>query len=115
MFYLKTRKLAPTVLLLVAFGLSIANVHGDIVSIGASKDNTMFEANTGKSNGAGSYFFAGRTGINNGGLLHRALIAFDIAGNIPAGATIDSVSLSLNLSQTVSGDQQVSLNLLEQD
>ncbi len=83
--------------------------------IGASKDNSMFQASPLNSNGAGSYFFAGRTGNLNGGQLQRALISFDVAGSIPAGATIDSVTLSLNMSRSSSLDQPVGLHLLQQD
>ena len=38
------------------------------VILSASKDNTLFESATGmESNGAGDSFFAGRTGVNDGG------------------------------------------------
>ena len=63
-----------------------------------SKDNTLYEHVSGSlSNGAGSHFFAGKTAI---GSIRRGVIAFDIAGSIPAGSTIDSVSLTLNMSKT---------------
>src|SRR5262249_5146165 len=58
------------------------------------------------SNGAGSYFIAGET---NDGLVRRGLIAFDIAGNIPAGSTINSVTLSLHVSQTAAETATVQL------
>src|SRR5262249_37924132 len=76
-------------------------------------DNTLYESSTGDiSNGAGSYFIAGET---NGGLIRRGVIAFDIAGNIPAGATINSVSLSLHMSQTAGGTATVQLARLSAD
>jgi hypothetical protein len=77
------------------------------VTISAGKDNTLYESSTGSlSNGAGEYFFAGRTG---GGERRRGLLFFDIAGNIPAGATINSVTLRLNMSRTISGSQLIGL------
>lgn len=68
------------------------------VTIGASKDNTLYESLTGNvSNGAGEHFFVGKTATGN---TRRALIAFDIPGNIAAGTTIENVVLTLNLSLT---------------
>jgi len=72
------------------------------------KDNTLYESSDGSvSNGAGSHLFSG---TNGRGEIRRALIAFDIAGNIPAGATISSVSLRLNMSRTAAGPATVSLH-----
>jgi len=83
------------------------------VVLGPSKDNTLYESSTGDiSNGAGSNFIAGETNV---GLLRRGVIAFDIADNIPAGATINSVSLSLHMSQTSGGAATVQLARLSAD
>jgi spore coat protein A len=57
-----------------------------------------FEVN---SCGAGSNLFAG---VTNDGLLRRALLRFDIAGSIPAGSTINSVTLTIDVDR--SGDNQ---------
>ncbi len=81
---------------------------GDVVSVTTSKDNTLYEDFQGSlSNGAGSHMFAGSTA---GWAYRRALAAFDIAGAVPAGSTILSVSLTLHMSQTIAGDQVVSLH-----
>ena len=78
------------------------------VTIPASKDNTLYENPTGTlSNGAGAFLFAGRT---NSGQTHRALLAFDVAGHVPAGAAIQSVRLTLNMSKTISGAQSIALH-----
>lgn len=78
------------------------------VNIPAGKDNTLYENNNGAfSNGAGEYFFVGRTGT---GERRRALLFFDVASNIPAGATINSVTLRLNMSRTISGTLLVELH-----
>ena len=72
------------------------NVAAEVVSVQAAKDNTLYETATGNlSNGAGEYFFVGRNRI---GERRRALIVFDLA-SVPAGATINSVVLTLNLSR----------------
>jgi FtsP/CotA-like multicopper oxidase with cupredoxin domain len=68
-----------------------------VITIPASKDNTLYENATGAvSNGAGEYVFTGRT---KDGVRHRGVIAFDIAGSIPAGSTVNSVTLQLHLSR----------------
>ncbi len=86
------------------------------VQIGAAKDNTLYESVPDSlSNGLGQYFFAGRTGAGGGFKIRRGLIAFNIAGNIPAGATIQSVTLTLSMNKTISGDQTVSLHKLTAD
>jgi hypothetical protein len=72
------------------------------------KDNTLYEDTTGsRSNGAGQHFFAGNT---DSGAARRGAVAFDIAGNLPAGATINSVTLTLNMSRT-SADTPQSIGL----
>lgn len=81
------------------------------VDLPAKKDNTLYEDPAGAlSNGVGEYFFVGRTGSNAQGKFRRGLIAFDITGNIPAGAIIDSVKLRLSMSQTTSGAQPIRLH-----
>jgi hypothetical protein len=70
------------------------------ISIFPSKDNTLYQyvpADGDRSNGAGFHFFAGENAL---GEIRRGVLAFDIAGHIPAGSTITSVSLSLNMSRT---------------
>ena len=79
-----------------------------------TKDNTIFE-NNGNSNGAGQFIFAGTTSIASGNSPRRALLAFDVAAAVPAGATIDSAILTLTVSRTISGDQSVSLHRLTVD
>jgi hypothetical protein len=70
------------------------------------KDNTLFSTGT-TSNGAGEFVFSGRTG---GGTMQRAVLAFDVAGALPAGAKITEASLTLSLVQTNSGPQAHSLH-----
>lgn len=66
-------------------------VEGSPASITSSRDNSIFSESSTISNGAGK-LYSGRT---NSGNLRRALVYFDIAGNLPAGATITSVTLEL--------------------
>ena len=68
------------------------------VSLAASKDVTLYDSlGSALANGAGEYLFAGLTGQPQA---RRGLIAFDIAGGVPADATVFSVELTLNMSRT---------------
>jgi hypothetical protein len=83
------------------------------VTIRASKDNTLYQDVNGVlSNGAGQHFFVGKTSSN---LIRRALVAFNVAGRIPAGSQILSATLTLNMSQTSSGPDTVKLYRTLQD
>jgi hypothetical protein len=92
-------------------GLASAN----IISINPSKDNTLYEydpAEGDHSNGAGFHFFAGENAM---GELRRGVLAFDVAGTIPAGSTITSVSLTMNMSMTPASALTVELHKLVAD
>jgi hypothetical protein len=66
------------------------------VTMVATKDNTLFEDPDGVlSSGAGPLLYAGKT---NADMLRRALLQFDVAGNVPAGATIVSARLEFTIS-----------------
>jgi len=72
------------------------------VTLGAVKDNTLYDDPTGSlSNGSGEHMFAGNT---FGDFRRRAVIEFDIAGNLPVGSIIDSVELTLYFSRTAAAD-----------
>src|SRR5437016_5705947 len=72
----------------------------DLATIGAAKDNTIFQSNVNNSLGAGQAIFAGSSGQTSP---RRGLIQFDIAGSIPAGSTIAGAQLTLFLNQIGSG------------
>lgn len=78
-------------------------------SVPASKDNTLYESATGAlSNGAGEFFFAGLTGQVTDNL-RRGLVFFDLVSTLPADASVDSVTLRLQMSATMGGDATVRL------
>jgi hypothetical protein len=80
----------------------------DQVILESIKDNTLYQsAAVDLSNGAGTSFFAG---VNNQGQIRRGLVGFDVAASIPAGATIDAVTLTLHMSQTSTGPQFIDLH-----
>ena len=84
------------------------------VTLEPAKDNTIYEHPSGSlSNGGGDHLFAGKTGQ---GRAVRALLAFDISGTIPAGATITSVDLTLRLSRrSTSANKTLPLRRLSAD
>lgn len=94
---------------LVGFGVGMA----DTVTLEPSRDNTLYETADGSlSNGAGQHVFTGTTATGD---IRRAVLAFDVAAAIPAGATITRVTLTLNMSRTISGAQNVELYRLLAD
>lgn len=79
----------------------------------AAKDNTLYQHFSGAlSNGSGQGLFVGKT---SGGSDRRALIAFDVAGNLPPGSSIQSAELRLNMDMTIAGIVNVSLHTASQD
>ncbi len=67
-----------------------------VATIWCSRDNTLFQDAQGDtSNGSGPACFAGNNSQN---LVRRALVRFDLVGFVPAGAVIDAVVLTLEVS-----------------
>lgn len=100
-------------ILSVALSLTTSLAGADVVTIEASRDNTLYESLTGnRSNGSGQFMFSGMTGSLS---LRRAVLAFDIAGHVPSGATINSVSLTLHMSRTIAGPNLATLHRLSAD
>ena len=93
--------------------LFVRSGFGDEVILAPLKDNTLYESSGGTlSNGSGDFFFVGQTNRNDE---RRGLLAFDIANEIPGGATIDSAVLKLNMSRTLVGTTAIGLHRLDQD
>ena len=95
-----SKTLLASILITVLGCASVRSASAAIIVINPSKDNTLYEydpAEGDHSNALGLHFFAGETGM---GELRRGVLAFDIAGHVPAGSTITAVSLSMNMSRT---------------
>ena len=105
--------------ILMAAWLTASAARADTVTISASKDNTLYEDAAGSlSNGAGEFFFAGRTNQTSGQAIRRGLIAFDIAGSVPAGSKIVRVTVTLHVSKfpnLMGGPQPFSLHAVLAD
>lgn len=76
------------------------------INLNPDKDNSIYSENT-NSNGTGN-LYSGETCSGNS---RRALLHFDIAGNIPSGATITAVTLTLNCIENGSSSVNEAYNL----
>jgi len=84
------------------------------ITLNPSKDNTLIENGSGSlSNGAGQNIYVGRINRSSGSI-RRVVLAFDIS-SVPSGATVERVSLSLNMSRSRSGGQTISVHKLTAD
>jgi hypothetical protein len=103
------RRVAAIALLLALVAMAPES-RGETVSIAPAKDTTLYEHASGAlANGAGQYLFTGRVGPTGGNAIRRALLEFDVASAVPAGSTVDSVNLTMNMDTTVAGSTSVEL------
>ncbi len=78
-------------------------VQNTTTTLVPTHDNTIFSENTpvppttGYPSDALGYLWAGRTGPNHGPYLRRALMAFDVAGQVPSAAVVRSARLELQV------------------
>ena len=80
---------------ITAAALVALAAHADTAVLTTVDDNTLIEAPNGAfSHGASYNFYAGRVGPNAEGTKRRGAIRFDFS-SIPAGSTIQSVTLEL--------------------
>jgi hypothetical protein len=90
-----TNQMKKIVLLLTACLFVNAAIAQLTVNLTPSQDNSIYSESN-NSNGTGALF----SGYTCSGNARRALIQFDIAGSLPAGAIITSVTLTLNVMST---------------
>ena len=87
--------------------LAVASVaRADTVVVAPVQDNTIYSENGALSDGQGQHVFAGLTSQS---AERRALIEFDVAGAVPPGSTITSVTLTLRLTRTQTNTTSVAL------
>jgi hypothetical protein len=99
--------LAAGVVALTSSG-AMAQPASETANLQASRDNTLYEDMFGSvSNGAGEYFFVGRTAAAT---LRRGVLAFDVANAVPAGSVITSVRLRLTMNRTAGSGAEVQLH-----
>jgi hypothetical protein len=89
--------------LTVLTGCAAAGIaQAAMTTIPAAMDTTIFQNPDAEtrplSNGQGSHFFAGVTGINHGYEVRRGLVSFDVAGALPEGAVVEEAVLRVTVS-----------------
>ena len=103
---------AATVLAAATVSLPTAAI---ITQTNSNKDNTLFaDTPDGSiSDGAGPHFYVGKQGGAN---IRRGIVAFDLGNaGIPAGATINTATVTLNLSRSTTGTNTLSLFRVSQN
>ena len=104
-----TRSCGRIIAALLALGVFGArDAAATVVTLNPVRDNTIYQSTTNtESNGAGSYLFAGLTDNDE---IRRGLLAFTVAGSVPAGSIIDSVTLTLTMSRSRVNDFDFTLH-----
>ena len=106
---------------LILTSLWSPDAAGDTVTLDASRDNTIYEEDGSESSGSGAFLFAGDTGATNNGASRRALVFFDIVNGdgqnpgVPAGATIDDVTLTISVNKGGGGSQTMAIHKVTAD
>jgi spore coat protein A len=106
-------RLVVSSLVSICLTLVAGSAAAIVVTVAPSQDTSIFSEDGSLSNGAGDHLFAGRTKGTDGTDLRRGLLAFDVAGSVPAGSTINSVTLTLFVSRERTGDETVSLHRVQ--
>jgi hypothetical protein len=101
---------ARIAILLALCALLVPCAWADEVVLPVFKDNTIYSESS-NSNGAGEFLYVGETGIGDS---RRALIMFDIASMVPAGSTIESVTLEMYINRGA-GSQPISAHRVLKD
>jgi hypothetical protein len=103
---------------LLAFGVSFPTLAQSRLVLQPSQDNTLYQTPIDQvgqqnelSNGAGNFLFAGRTGLDAGFRLRRALIRFDLESVLPPGAEIVAASVTLYQSRAAPGSPPAEMGL----
>ena len=96
------KKVLSTLTAVLLASLGAAPAQAETLTVEPAKDNTIYQESN-NSNGKGVHLFAGKTGQNANFQFRRALMQFDLSA-IPAGSTIDSASLVLNVSKKPPSD-----------
>lgn len=98
----------PLAAALLALAITAAPpARADVVELGASRDGTLIIHPDGElANGLGGGIFCGRTNQPASQATRRAVLHFDVAGAIPAGATITAATLRLRVTDAATSAPQ---------
>lgn len=81
------------------------------VTLTPLQDTTIYSEGGAFGNGAGDVLTVGRLGSTGENARRRGIVAFDVGSLIPAGATVESVTLELQLIQAAPGSSQSAVSL----
>lgn len=84
------------------------------ITLEPDRDNTIYEESE-NSNGAGPIITIGRTSGGMSTLSRRGLLRFDVGADLPRGATVQSVTLTMGVSKGNPGARDAGLHLLTED
>jgi len=86
-------------------------VHADVATFVPTRDAMLIETGLGDlASGSVSYLCVGNTNQGGSTNTRRALLYFDVSSQIPLGSVINSATLTLHMSQTNAGIQNVALH-----
>ena len=91
-----------------------AQSFSQTLTVAADKDNTIYSAYPGNSNGSGAFLFAGQNGASNANSVQRALLHFNLS-SIPAGSTITAATLTITVGKSGPVATGINLNKLTTD
>ena len=92
----------------VAASFAVSFADAEMVTLIPTRDATLYESADGSlANGAGQYFFAGKSYQNTA---RRGLLHFDVASALPAGCEITAARITLNAWQGTIGTYAVSMH-----
>lgn len=94
---------ARLIAMICLFALIPATAESATKTINASKDNTIYQNPASNSAGGAAGIFSGTNGSSSP---RRGLIAFDIAANLPSGATITAAQLTMYLGNAPNSNNQ---------
>lgn len=92
--------------LLLALALPAGRLGAATATLEPVADTTIYEENPDAANGKGPGLFSGRIALT---FRRRAFLRFDVAGALPAGATIIGARLEMTLTRTQGNPVDVSL------
>lgn len=92
----------------VVLSVCAASVQAEIVTIGAGKDNTLFQDEAGSlSNGIGPAIFAG---VTSGSGVRRGLLSFKVQDVLPPGAVVTRAEMTLYSDRARGSNVQMGLH-----
>lgn len=99
----------------LSLGLLPGVAQSQTLFIVAGADNTLYEDPDGAvSNGEGGFMLAGRNNLDQDSI-RRAVLYFDVAGQLPHGAIVEQASLTLYLERGNGGERVLNLHRLLSD